>query len=206
MYLKKGELPIDTVGTLKLPQIPTRDLIGEYFIKRSISDDILKEHFLGMINQLFTGIANRDEAIINKIAEPTFADKLLEITKNLKGPVTYEAPKDDAIEKCYLIDKIFVQGISTDRYANDWNTDYIVQKDLEPKGLRTYLHKFHLGFMPYYFKRDHGITYEKLADKNMEATERYSMQMKMREEINNQRKRITDSRFSMMLKVTVQLT
>ena len=51
--------------------------MGEYFIKRSISDDLLKEHFFGMISQMFTGMANKDEATIRKVAENTFADKLL---------------------------------------------------------------------------------------------------------------------------------
>ena len=59
-----SSLPIDSVGTLKLPQIPTRDLVQEYFIKRSISDDLLKEHFLGMISSLFAGIAAKDEQAV----------------------------------------------------------------------------------------------------------------------------------------------
>lgn len=167
----------------------------EYFIKRSISDDLLKEHFLGMISELFSGIAAKDEQAVRKVTETTFADKLIEQFASRKTEVKYTKPADDAIDKCYLIDKLFIQGISTHRHLNDWNTDYVVQKDLEQKGLRTYLHKFHLGYMPYYFKRDYQQQYERLATADLEQTERYSLSMQMRKSIHEQRKRLIDNRF-----------
>ena len=60
-----------------------------------------------MISQLFNGIVTKDEAVINKIAEPQFAAKIIEKAEEIKG-VKYTAPTDDAIEKTYLIDKIFI--------------------------------------------------------------------------------------------------
>ena len=71
----------------------------------------------------------------------------------------------------------------------------MVQKDLEKVGLRTYLHKFHLGYMPYYFKRDYEATYEKLADEKLPVTERYTLSMSMRKQIDLQRKQMVDNRF-----------
>merc|ERR1740130_2601170 len=106
-FMMDNRIPVDLQGTLKLPKIPTRDLIDEYYTKRSLSDDLLKEHFLSMISQLFNGIVTKDEAVINKIAEPQFAAKIIEKAEEIKG-VKYTAPPDDAIEKTYLIDKIFI--------------------------------------------------------------------------------------------------
>ena len=52
--------------------------------------------------------------MINKVAEPTFAAKIIEKTSNVDD-IEYEGPKDDAIDKTYLIDKIFIQGLSHNR-------------------------------------------------------------------------------------------
>ena len=99
-----------------------------------------------------------------------------------------------------------MQGLSHDREVNDWNTDYVVQKDLEPKGLRTYLHKYHLGYMPYYFKRDYSMMLEKLSDKKLPLDERYDLSLDMRKRIDMQKKQMIDNRFRMMMKVTMQIT
>lgn len=72
--------------------------------------------------------------------------------------------------------------------------------------MRTYLHKFHLGYAPYYFKRDYAITYEKLANEDLPMDERYSMAMHMRNQIDLQKKQMVDNRFQMFLKATIQLT
>jgi hypothetical protein len=84
-FMMDNRIPVDLQGTLKLPKIPTRDLIDEYYTKRSLSDDLLKEHFLSMISQLFNGIVKKDEAAINKIAEPHFAAKIIEKAQEVKG-------------------------------------------------------------------------------------------------------------------------
>ena len=90
---------------------------------------------------------------------------------------------------------MFVQGISFDRLANDWNTDYIIQKDLEPKGLRTYLHKYHLGYMPYYFKRDYQMLYEKLAQEDCSKEDQYNLSLDMRHRLDKHKKQMIDQRF-----------
>jgi hypothetical protein len=50
--------------------------------------------------------------------------------------VKYESPADDAINKVYLIDKIFVKGVSADRSKNDTNLDYVQSKEMESIGIR----------------------------------------------------------------------
>ena len=57
-FFAENRIPVDTIGTLKLPQIPTRSLVQEYWLHRGINDELLKQHFFGLISKMFTGIAN----------------------------------------------------------------------------------------------------------------------------------------------------
>jgi len=106
-----------------------------------------------MIHSLFNSIASGDNETIHKVCEVNFAQKL--IANRKANNVTYTPPKDldAAFESTYLIDKLFIKGISTDRDYNDSNADYEVVKDQEEMGLRSYIHKFHLGLQPYYWKK-----------------------------------------------------
>jgi len=145
-----GSLPVDMRGTVKLPKIPTKELIGDFFQAKHINDELLCEHFLGMINEMFTGIASHDHEAIKKVAEATFAKRLISETTGLK--ISYTKPSDDALDKVYLIDKMFIKGVNAVRSENDTNADYIAENSLESIGIRNYIHKFHLGLQPYYFK------------------------------------------------------
>jgi hypothetical protein len=74
---------------------------------------------------MFTGMANKDEALVHKVAEAGFADKLLKSSSQLQQ-WEYQAPPEDAPDRAYLVDKMFIQGLSHDRHKNDWNVDYLV--------------------------------------------------------------------------------
>jgi len=88
---------------------------------------------------------------VNSVTEANFGR---EISQNLDSVnIKYESPADDAINKVYLVDKLFVKGVSADRSKNDTNLDYVQSKDMEASGIRQYIHKFHLGLQPYYFKK-----------------------------------------------------
>ena len=52
-----GVLPLDIKGTANLARIPTRDLVRDFLIDKQVSDELLNEHFLTMIQHLLTGIA-----------------------------------------------------------------------------------------------------------------------------------------------------
>lgn len=82
--MMQGQLPLDTKGTVKLPKIPTRELVGDFFDSKKITEELLCEHFLSMIKQMFTGIANKDHAAVSKLAEATFAQKIISESKNLE--------------------------------------------------------------------------------------------------------------------------
>jgi len=48
-----GRVPLDVQGTVKLPKIPTRELVGEFLQAKQISEELLCEHFLSMLQKLF---------------------------------------------------------------------------------------------------------------------------------------------------------
>lgn len=161
-FMMNDSLPVDVKGTVKLPQLPTRELVGDFMTSKHITDELLCEHFLQMIQTMFNGIAAKDTETLLRIAEPYFAKKIIEQSANLN--LSYEAPSDDAIEKVYLIDKLFIKGVSADRDKNDSNADYVALKDVESRGIRTYVHKFHLGLAPYYYKRQYDDELSKLTE------------------------------------------
>ena len=77
------------------------------------------------------------------MAELGFANRIIEETNNIK--LKYTPPSDDAINKVFLHDKIFIKGINAIRSENDTNADYIAEKTEESIGIRKYVHKYHLG-------------------------------------------------------------
>lgn len=81
--------------------------------------------------------------MIRKNVEAGFAERLIKETRDLN--LKYLPPSDDAIDKVYLHDKIFIKGINAVRSENDTNADYIADKHLENIGIRSYIHKYHLG-------------------------------------------------------------
>jgi hypothetical protein len=44
-----GAIPIDVNGTIRLPKIPTRELVGDFLASKQITEELLCEHFLTMI-------------------------------------------------------------------------------------------------------------------------------------------------------------
>lgn len=60
---------------------------------------------------------------------------------------------EDVIDSSYIIDQLFIKGLSADRTMNDTNLDYVMSDALEVDGLRSYIHKYNLGLQPFYFKK-----------------------------------------------------
>lgn len=108
----------------------------------------------------------------------------------------------------FLHDKIFIKGISSVRSQNDTNADYIADKHLESIGIRSYIHKFHLGLQPYYFKLAFEKDFEKMTEEEVKKDPQayYTRMMTLKQEIHNQRKRMTDNSFRMVLRCTMMLT
>jgi hypothetical protein len=47
---------------------------------------------------------------------------------------------------------MLIKGVKTDRDDNDSNHDYLYVDTNEHEGIRFYLHKYFLGFHPYYIE------------------------------------------------------
>ena len=65
-----------------------------------------------MINSLMQGLATKDQEKIRTVAESYFAQKLI---SNLKDDLAYSPASDAAIDNVFLVDKLFIKGVSTDR-------------------------------------------------------------------------------------------
>lgn len=48
-----------------------------------------------------------------------------------------------------------------------------MSKELEPRGLKLYLHKYHLGYAPYYLRRDYEKEMEELGDPKFSVEEKW---------------------------------
>jgi hypothetical protein len=98
---------------------------------------------------------------------------------------------------------MFIKGLSTDRDANDSDADYVVVKDQEDIGIRRYIHKFHLGLQPYYWKKVHEDKMKELTREkaNEKPEEYYLSSMELRKSIHDQQKRMTQDSFQMFLRV-----
>ena len=100
---------------------------------------------------MFAGIAQKDTNAISKVCESTFAQKLIDASTQVY--FKYQPADDDAIDHVYVVDKLFIKGVNADRTKNDSNADYVALKGKENEGIREYVHKFHLGLQPMYFKK-----------------------------------------------------
>ncbi len=109
--------------------MPERQLVAEFLSHKKITDDLLCEHMLSMIQTMFAGIAKKDSNAISKVCESTFADKLINASSEVD--FTYQPAGDDAIDHVYVVDKLFIKGVNADRAKNDSNADYVALKGKE---------------------------------------------------------------------------
>jgi hypothetical protein len=111
-----------------LPRVPMRPLVRDFLKKRSIldedgSDSFLAEHLLGKANIFAKALAEQDETALSKVTEKRFADKLSgQFSELSKMNLKYSAPEKDP--SSYILDRMFIKGVSTDREKNGCNWDY----------------------------------------------------------------------------------
>ena len=133
-----------------LPAIPTREYVGDFFKARHITDELLCEHFLGMLSTFLQGVVSGDKDVITSLCETQMAEKLLAMGK---PNAEYEAPGDEAIDNVYIVDRLFFKGVNMERNLNETNLDYVQSRKNERQGIREYIHKYHIGLQPFYFKK-----------------------------------------------------
>lgn len=99
-------------------------------------------------------MVNKNYEGLEKIVEKRFLEKLKEKSDDLqKFKLKYTPYYVDEMDKSsYIIDQMLVKGVRHDRDKNDSNHDYMYVNTHENQGLRFYLHKYFLGFHPYYME------------------------------------------------------
>ena len=143
-YLCDGQVPYDIQGTMKLPKIPPRDWVAKFMHQKQLDDSILEEYlFENVLTKFMSAMASGDEIAMRGLAEKSLVDRVMTSMPELKKAALKYSSKDSvSLDSVYVIDKLFLKGISVDRSKNDSNFDYVVVQENEKQGLKMYKHKY----------------------------------------------------------------
>jgi hypothetical protein len=116
-----------------------------------------------MLQQFIQGVIKQDLKTVERLAEPRFFKRLQEKNDELKKfNLKYQPTSvEQATKSSYMIDQMLIKGVKANRDENDCNHDYMFVDTNESDGLRYYLHKYHLGFHPYYIQVKNQEFFEK---------------------------------------------
>jgi len=117
-----------------------------------------------MLQQFVQGVIKQDLSSIEKLTEKRLFKKLQEKNDELKKFNLNFQPTnvEEASKSSYIIDQMLVKGVKANRDDNDSNHDYMYVDTNEAEGLRYYLHKYFLGFHPYYIEIKNDEFFNKL--------------------------------------------
>lgn len=124
----------------------------------------MKEHFTVMLQQFVQGVIKQDLSSVEKLTEKRLFKKLQEKNEELKKFNLNFQPTnvEEASKSSYIIDQMLVKGVKANRDDNDSNHDYMYVDTNESEGLRYYIHKYFLGFHPYYIEIKNDEFFNKL--------------------------------------------
>ena len=107
-----------------------------------------------MLQQFIQGVIKQDLSSVEKLTEKRLFKKLQEKNDELKKfNLNFQPTKvEEASKSSYIIDQMLIKGVKANRDDNDSNHDYMYVDTNESEGLRYYLHKYFLGFHPYYIE------------------------------------------------------
>jgi len=107
-----------------------------------------------MLQQFVQGVIKQDLSSVEKLTEKRLIKKLQEKNDELKKfNLNFQPTKvEEASKSSYIIDQMLIKGVKANRDDNDSNHDYMYVDTNESEGLRYYLHKYFLGFHPYYIE------------------------------------------------------
>jgi hypothetical protein len=173
----KGALPLDRSGTIALPKLPERELVTKFLGYHQIGEDILSEHFSALFQQLLTSFASQNYDGLEKVVEKRFLAHLRSKSSDLGKFDLQFTPADleKTAKSSYMIDQVLVKGVKFDRHLNDLNHDYMYVDSHVNQGLRFYLHKYFLGFHPYYMEIENQEFYDKLKNETEEQRDKKPM-------------------------------
>ena len=107
-----------------------------------------------MLQQFVQGVIKQDLSSVEKLTEKRLFKKLQEKNDELKKfNLNFQPTKvEEASKSSYIIDQMLIKGVKANRDDNYSNHDYMYVDTNESEGLRYYLHKYFLGFHPYYIE------------------------------------------------------
>lgn len=156
-----------------------------------------------------SGLVNKDYSKIEKLTEKRFFKNLQEKSADLnKFQMKYTpASVEETSKSSYLIDNMLVKGVKFNRDENDTNHDYMYVDTHESIGLRFYLHKYFLGFHPYYMEIKNEDYFKKERDSEIPLDKEPMIDvMKSQDEFRDiyfrQRKQIMDRSLSVVMRST----
>jgi hypothetical protein len=117
-----------------------------------------------MLQQFVQGVIKQDLSSVEKLTEKRLFKKLQEKNDELKKfNLNFQPTKvEEASKSSYIIDQMLIKGVKANRDDNDSNHDYMYVDTNESEGLRYYLHKYFLGFHPYYIEIKNDEFFNKL--------------------------------------------
>jgi hypothetical protein len=122
-----------------------------------------------MLQQFVQGVIKQDLSSVEKLTEKRLFKKLQEKNDELKKfNLNFQPTKvEEASKSSYIIDQMLIKGVKSNRDDNDSNHDYMYVDTNENEGLRYYLHKYFLGFHPYYIEIKNEEFFNKLKKSDM---------------------------------------
>ena len=114
----------------------------------------MSEHFSTMFQSFVQSLSTKDYKGLEKLTEKRFFNQIQSHSDNLnKFDLKYTPSSiEETVKSSYMIDQMLVKGVRFDRDENDSNHDYMYVDTHENMGVRFYLHKYFLGFHPYYME------------------------------------------------------
>jgi hypothetical protein len=206
-HMCKGALPLDRAGTALLPKLPPRDMVEDYLVAQHVTEDILTDHFSAMFQKFLTHTLARDYDKLSTVVEPRFLAQLRGQSEHLgKFDMRFE-PSGAQENKNYLVDSMLIKGVRANREENDSNHDYMYVDSHENLGLRFYLHKYFLGFHPYYMETQNKAFFENARkDTPQTLQEKLSQEDGFRDIFFRQRKEFNERSLSLVLRCTFMVT
>ena len=122
-----------------------------------------------MLQQFVQGVIKQDLSSVEKLTEKRLFKKLQEKNDELKKfNLNFQPTKvEEASKSSYIIDQMLIKGVKANRDDNDSNHDHMYVDTNESEGLRYYLHKYFLGFHPYYIEIKNEEFFNKLKKSDM---------------------------------------
>ena len=159
-----------------------------------------------MLQDFLEALQAKDQTKLSELAEANFAQKLKEKRENAPEPwFNFQRTNYDP-EKVICVDKLLVKGLGVDRSTNDDQMDYSRLNNLEPEGLRQFIHKWDLGYQDYYFYSRFEEELEKLGDLDFqrdEPAEYYRLERVVRDGWHEMKNEMMAKKFRYMVHVTL---